>query len=61
MTTRLRRVDRARFDADRTAAAFSERLRDQTDIATVTADLDGTIREALRPTNLGLWLRKAGG
>ena len=52
-----RRFDRARFDAERTAAAFSERLRDETDIATVTADLDGTVREVLKPTALTLWLR----
>ena len=52
-----RRFDRARFDADRTAAAFSDRLRDETDIVTVAADLDGTVREALKPAALGLWLR----
>ena len=52
-----RRFDRARIDAERTAAAFSDRLRDETDIATVTADLDGTVRDALKPTVLTLWLR----
>ena len=51
------RFDRARFDAERTTAAFSERLRDEVDIATVTADVDGTVRSALKPTLLGLWLR----
>jgi hypothetical protein len=51
------RFDRARFDADRTAAAFSERLRDEIDIATLTADLDSTVRVALRPATIGLWLR----
>jgi hypothetical protein len=53
-----RRFDRARFDAERTAAAFSERLRDEVDIATVTSDLDGTVRSALKPTAIGLWLRR---
>ena len=53
-----RRFDRARFDADRTTAAFSERLRDEVDIAAVTTDLDATIRAALKPTSLGLWLRE---
>jgi hypothetical protein len=52
-----RRFDRARFDAERTAAAFSERLRDETYIATVTADFDGTVRTALKPSALTLWLR----
>jgi hypothetical protein len=52
-----RRFDRARIDAERTTAAFSERLRDEVDIATVTADLDETVRSALKPQRLGLWLR----
>jgi hypothetical protein len=52
-----RRFDRARFDAERTTAAFSERLRDQVDIAAVVDDLDGTVREALKPTTIGLLLR----
>ncbi len=54
-----RRFDRARFDADRTTAAFSDRLREEVDIAAVTSDLDSTIRAALKPTSLDLWLRKA--
>jgi len=52
-----RRFDRARVDGERTSAAFSARLRDEVDIAAVTADLDGTVRSALRPASLGLWLR----
>ena len=52
-----RRFDRARFDAERTTAAFSERLREEVDIATVTGDLDATVRSALKPSVLGLWLR----
>jgi hypothetical protein len=52
-----RRFDRARFDGERTVSAFSERLRDEVDIATVTTDLDGTVRAALKPTSLDLWLR----
>ncbi len=52
-----RSFDRARFDAERTTVAFSGRLRDEVDITTVTADLDRTVRSALRPTAVGLWLR----
>jgi hypothetical protein len=53
-----RRFDRARVDAERTTAAFSERLRDQVDIAAVVDDLDRTVRGALKPTSIGLWLRR---
>jgi hypothetical protein len=53
-----RRFDRARFDAELTAAAFAERLRDQVDIAAVVSDLDVTVQSALKPANIGLWLRK---
>lgn len=52
-----RRFDRARFDADRTATAFAERLRHEVDIVSVAGDLDATVRGALKPTVLGLWLR----
>ena len=55
-----RRFDRARYDGERTTAAFSARLRDEVDIATVVADLDGTVRSALRPSHVGLWLRVGG-
>ena len=54
-----RRFNRARYDAQRTVDAFSERLRDEVDIATLTADLDATIHAALKPATLGLWLRRA--
>ena len=52
-----RRFDRARFDADRTTAAFAERLRDEVDIGSVSADLQETVRAAIQPERLGLWLR----
>ncbi len=52
-----RRFDRARYDSERTASAFSVRMRDATDLATVTDDLDVTVRRAIAPSHLGLWLR----
>jgi hypothetical protein len=55
-----RRFNRARYDAQRTMDAFAERLRDEVAISAVTHDLDQTIRSALRPTTLGLWVRGAG-
>ena len=54
-----RRFDRARFDTDRTTAAFSERLRYEVDIVAVGADLQETVRDAIQPVRLGLWLRQA--
>lgn len=58
-TTVDRRFDRAKVDAQRTTAAFSERLREEVDITSVTADLDMTVRSALKPATIGLWLRVA--
>lgn len=52
-----RRFDRARYDGQRLADAFAARLRDEVDIAAVTADLDSTVRAAVRPTTTGLWVR----
>jgi len=55
-----RRFDRARYDGERTASAFSVRMRDATDLPTVAADLDLTVRRAISPSSLGLWLRGSG-
>ena len=52
-----RRFDRARYDAERTTAAFSERLRNEVDLAAVAADLDQTVRVAIAPTSVNVWLR----
>ena len=56
-----RRFDRARVDAQRTAAAFAERIRGEVAIEAVTADLEGTVDGSLRPARQGLWLRGAAG
>ena len=53
------RFDRARYDAERTTAAFSERLRNEMDLAAVAADLDETVRAAMAPSHVGIWLRVA--
>jgi hypothetical protein len=52
-----RRFDRARYDAQRTAADFSDRMRDELDLADVRGDLDATIRDAVAPRSFGIWLR----
>ena len=53
-----RRFHRARYDANRMVAEFSGRLRDEVDLATVTADLVGTADATLAPTSLAIWIRE---
>jgi hypothetical protein len=55
-----RRFDRARYDAERTAAAFAVRLRSETDMATVTTDLAATASSTVAPSSLSIWLRTRG-
>ena len=52
-----RRFDRARYDLERTAAAFSQRVRDEVDMTTLTRDLAQTATAAVAPTSLTVWLR----
>ena len=56
-----RRFDRARYDGDRTAAAFTRRLREQVDLAGVEADLALTVDVTLHPTSTGVWIRRPRG
>jgi len=51
------RFDRARYDAERTAVAFAERLRNETDMERVTMDLAATATVTVAPAALGIWLR----
>jgi hypothetical protein len=50
-----RRFNRARYDADRTVAAFAARLKDAVDLDTVRADLAGTVQKALEPAQVWVW------
>ena len=52
-----RRFDRARFNAERTALGFGERLRQEVAIDTIAADLRTTVDRAMRPSTQGIWLR----
>ena len=54
-----RRFNRARYDAEQTVAGFSARLREEVDIATIVADLNGTVLNAVHPASSGLWIREA--
>jgi hypothetical protein len=52
-----RRFDRRRYDAARTIAAFSARLRQQVDLDPLTAELLGVVEQTVQPTSVSLWLR----
>jgi hypothetical protein len=52
-----RRFNRRRYDAARTIAAFSGRLREQVDLDTLTAELLTVTDRTVEPTTVSLWLR----
>ena len=55
-----RRFNRRRYDTARTIAAFSSRLREQVDLATLTAELLAVADQTMQPTQASLWLRPQG-
>ena len=52
-----RRFNRARYDADKTVAAFASRLQDAVDLDAVQADLAGVVQHALEPAHISVWIR----
>ena len=52
---------RGKYDAAKTLAAFSTRLRNETDLDDLTADLVGVVRETMQPEHAFLWLRDPNG
>jgi hypothetical protein len=52
-----RRFNRARYDADKTVAAFAARLQDALDLEVVSGDLIEVVQRALEPQHASLWLR----
>jgi hypothetical protein len=51
-----RRFNRARYDADKTVAAFAARLKDAVELAAVRDDLAGVVHQALEPTHVSVWI-----
>jgi len=51
-----RRFNRARYDAERTVAAFAARLKDAVDLDTVQEDLAGVAQRALEPAHISVWI-----
>jgi hypothetical protein len=54
-----RRFDRRHYDTARTIAAFSARLRRQTDLDTLTAEVLAVVEQTMQPTQAALWLRSS--
>ncbi len=51
-----RRFNRARYDADKTVAAFAARLQEAIDLDSVRDDLATVVRTALEPAHVSVWV-----
>ena len=52
-----RRFYRRKYDAARTLGSFNSRLREETDLDSLSDEVLGVVRETMQPKHTSLWLR----
>jgi len=55
-----RRFNRARYDADKTVAAFAVQLKDAIELEAVCDDLARVVHQALEPAHVSVWISQGG-